>query len=125
MTYRASATIRYDHEMDGVDSSAVTSHLFYVAIQYADGTINRVATGTVKAAGRRLLSQVSSPIPSDANVEGSKLIVETAWGAEGTCMDYVIDDISLIGLADEKEYPVAEEYEPNGSNLDLVLGMGT
>lgn len=48
VTYRASATIRYDHEMDGVDSSAVTSHLFYVAIQYADGTINRVATGTVK-----------------------------------------------------------------------------
>ena len=39
-------------------------------------------------------------------------------------MDYVIDDISLIGLTDEKEYPVAEEYQPNGSNLDLVLGNG-
>mgnify|MGYP000320304155 FL=1 len=39
-------------------------------------------------------------------------------------MDYVIDDISLIGLADEKEYPVAEEYQPNGSNLDLVWEWG-
>lgn len=123
VTYRASATIRYDHEMDGVDSSAVTSHLFYVAIQYADGTINRVATGTVKRGETTTITGEFS-IPSDANVEGSKLIVETAWGAEGTCMDYVIDDISLIGLADEKEYPVAEEYQPNGSNLDLVWEWG-
>ena len=52
-------------------------------------------------------------------MEGSKLIVETAWGAEGI-VNFVIDDISLIGLADEKEYPVAEEYQPNGSNLNLV-----
>ena len=27
-------------------------------------------------------------------------------------MDYVIDDISLIGLADEKEYPVAKNTNP-------------
>ena len=63
--------------------------------------------------GRRLLSQVSFSIPSDANVEGSKLICRKPRGVRKARAWITSSTIfSLIGLADEKEYPVAKNTNP-------------
>lgn len=118
VTYKASATIHYDNEADGVDPSVVKSHKFNVALEY-NGGINAVASGTVSRGQTATISGTFT-VPSDADVTGAKLVVETQWNAPGTLMDYTIDNISLIGQPSSVEYPVESEYKPNGSNLDMT-----
>lgn len=117
VTYRALATIRYDAELPDVNP-AIQSHQFYVALKY-NNEIHQIAVGNVQRGVATTIEGTFS-VPTDAVLTDPMVIVETQWGAEGTCVDYVIDDISLMGLADQKEYPVEDEYLPNGSNLDMA-----
>ncbi|WKK70395.1 family 43 glycosylhydrolase [Rathayibacter oskolensis] len=62
-------------------------------------------------------------VPQNANVSNVKFAVETPWGnpqPASSSVEYLLDDVSMIGSAPTTELPSAAEIEPNGSRLDAA-----
>ncbi len=61
--------------------------------------------------------------PQDADVRTFKLAVETPWGnpqPPSSSVEYLLDDVSVVGRAPDVETPTLEEVSYNGSDLDLA-----
>ncbi|MFJ2518554.1 family 43 glycosylhydrolase [Cellulosimicrobium cellulans] len=62
-------------------------------------------------------------VPQDADVRTFKLAVETPWGnpqPPSSSVEYLLDDVSVVGRAPDLETPTLEEVSYNGSDLDLA-----
>ncbi|MGN6240354.1 MAG: family 43 glycosylhydrolase [Cellulosimicrobium cellulans] len=62
-------------------------------------------------------------VPRDADVRTFKLAVETPWGnpqPPSSSVEYLLDDVSVVGRAPDVETPTLEEVSYNGSDLDLA-----
>ncbi|MBE9926051.1 family 43 glycosylhydrolase [Cellulosimicrobium cellulans] len=62
-------------------------------------------------------------VPQDADVRTFKLAVETPWGnpqPPSSSVEYLLDDVSVVGRAPAVETPTLEEVSYNGSDLDLA-----
>ncbi|NEG95301.1 family 43 glycosylhydrolase [Bifidobacterium sp. SMB2] len=70
-------------------------------------------------------SQISGSytVPKDFDADSAEVFFETPWTATpdktNDLMNFFVDDVSMR-TDGTKEYAVADEYKPNGSNLDMV-----
>jgi len=62
-------------------------------------------------------------VPSGTDVSAFKLAVETPWAnpqPPSSSVEYLLDDVSVVGLTPDVETPTLEEVSYNGSDLDLA-----
>jgi len=61
-------------------------------------------------------------VPATANLANLKFAVETPWGnpqPASSTVEYLLDDVSIVGQRVSTEYAAVEEIAPNGSRLAL------
>jgi len=62
-------------------------------------------------------------VPAGTDVSAFKLAVETPWAnpqPPSSSVEYLLDDVSVVGRAPDVETPTLEEVSYNGSDLDLA-----
>ncbi|MGM7423815.1 family 43 glycosylhydrolase [Cellulosimicrobium sp. CpK407] len=62
-------------------------------------------------------------VPTGTDVSTFKLAVETPWAnpqPPSSSVEYLLDDVSVVGRAPDVETPTREEVSYNGSDLDLA-----
>jgi beta-xylosidase len=62
-------------------------------------------------------------VPSGTDVSAFKLAVETPWAnpqPPSSSVEYLLDDVSVVGLTPEVEHPTLAEVSYDGSDLDLA-----
>ncbi|MEU8196679.1 family 43 glycosylhydrolase [Microbispora amethystogenes] len=113
VTYTVSAKIRY--------ASGPSSIRFNLVADWGSG-VQTMASGNVPA-GQWTTVTGQYTIPATANVDNFKFAVETPWGnpqPASSSVEYLIDDVSVVGQPVTTEYPTREEITPNGSRLAPV-----
>ncbi|WP_459800454.1 family 43 glycosylhydrolase [Herbidospora sp. RD11066] len=113
VTYTVSAKIKY--------TSGPSSIRFNLAADWGAGvqvmTFGNVPIGQWTTVSGRFT------VPTTANLNNFKFAVETPWAnpqPASSSVEYLIDDVSIVGLPPTAEYPTEEEIAPNGSRLDLA-----
>ncbi len=113
LTYTVSAKVRY--------ASGPATVRFNLAADWGSGVQVMVA-GDVPA-GQWTTVSGQYTVPATANVATFKFAVETPWAnpqPPSSSVEYLIDDVSVVGQAVTTEYPAAAEIAPNGSRLGTV-----
>src|SRR5690606_19554920 len=62
-------------------------------------------------------------VPAGTDVSAFKLAVETPWAnpqPPSSSVEYLLDDVSVVGRAPDVETPTLEEVSYNGSDVDLA-----
>jgi beta-xylosidase len=113
VTYAVSAKIKY--------SSGPSSVRFDLAADWGAG-VQVMTSGTVPV-GQWTTVSGRYTVPATANLDNFKLAVETPWAnpqPPSSSVEYLIDDVSIVGQPGTLEYPTAPEITPNGSRLDMA-----
>ncbi|WP_328854357.1 family 43 glycosylhydrolase [Microbispora hainanensis] len=113
VTYTVSAKIKY--------TSGPSSIRFNLVADWGTG-VQTMASGNVPA-GQWTTVTGQYTIPSTANVDNFKFAIETPWAnpqPASSSVDYLVDDVSIVGQPVTTESPSEEEIAPNGSRLDPV-----
>ncbi|WP_198169141.1 family 43 glycosylhydrolase [Herbidospora daliensis] len=113
VTYTVSAKIKY--------TSGPSSVRFNLAADWGSGvqvmTFGNVPIGQWTTVTGRFT------VPTTANLNNFKFAVETPWAnpqPASSSVEYLIDDVSVVGLPPTAEYPTEAEIAPNGSRLDVA-----
>ncbi len=111
VTYNVSAKIKY--------TSGPSSIRFNLAADWGTGvqvmTFGNVPIGQWTTVTGRFT------VPTTANLDNFKFAVETPWAnpqPASSSVEYLIDDVSIVGPPSTAEYPAEAEIAPNGSRLD-------
>ncbi|WP_405083964.1 family 43 glycosylhydrolase [Microbispora sp. NBC_01389] len=113
VTYTVSAKIKY--------ASGPASIRFNLVADWGSG-VQTMASGNVPA-GQWTTVTGQYTVPATANVDNFKFAVETPWAnpqPASSSVEYLIDDVSVVGQPVTTEYPAKEEITPNGSRLAPV-----
>lgn len=113
VTYTVSAKVRY--------SSGPSSIRFNLAADWGSGV--QVMTSGDVPMGQWTTVSGQYTVPTTANLSNFKFAVETPWAnpqPPSSSVEYLIDDVSVVGQPGMREYPTAQEIAPNGSRLDLA-----
>ncbi|WP_246016772.1 family 43 glycosylhydrolase [Micromonospora pisi] len=113
VTYAVSAKIRYASGPDTVR--------FNLTADWGSG-VQVMAFGTVPA-GQWTTVTGRYTVPATANLASVKFAVETPWAnpqPPSSSVEYLIDDVSIVGQPVTTEHPTEGEIAPNGSRLDLA-----
>ncbi|EEP73046.1 extracellular exo-xylanase [Micromonospora sp. ATCC 39149] len=113
VTYTVSAKIKY--------ASGPSSVRFNLAADWGSG-VQVMAFGTVPV-GQWTTVTGRYTFPTTANLNNVKFAVETPWGnpqPPSSSVEYLIDDVSIVGQPVTTEYPTEAEIAPNGSRLDMA-----
>lgn len=121
ITYDVSAMIRYDNP----DSPATKQ--FFITTHNGGSSYTNRATATARR-GEWTRIQGSFTVPSGQPPATMRLFVETPWVNDDTVqadpdahvMDFLLDDVSLVGRPTTTEHPHPDEIAFNGSRLDEV-----
>ncbi|MEU8382558.1 family 43 glycosylhydrolase [Streptosporangium sp. NPDC048865] len=111
VTYTVSARIKY--------TSGPGSVRFNLVADWGAG-VQVMASGNVPS-GQWTTVSGRFTVPATANPGTFKFAVETPWAnpqPPSSSVEYLIDDVSIVGLPPTAEYPAEEEVAPNGSRLD-------
>ena len=113
VTYTVSAKIKY--------TSGPATVRFNLAADWGAG-VQVMTFGTVPA-GQWTTVTGQYTIPATANLDNLKFAVETPWAnpqPPSSSVEYLIDDVSVVGQPLTNEHPAEDEIAPNGSRLDLA-----
>ncbi|MFU8876298.1 family 43 glycosylhydrolase [Micromonospora sp. SL4-19] len=113
VTYTVSAKIKY--------TSGPSSVRFNLAADWGSG-VQVMTSGNVPV-GQWTTVSGQYTVPAAANVNNFKFAVETPWAnpqPPSSSVEYLIDDVSIVGQPVTLEYPTEGEIAPNGSRLDLA-----
>ncbi|MEV0157404.1 family 43 glycosylhydrolase [Micromonospora sp. NPDC050686] len=113
VTYSVSAKIRY--------TSGPSSIPFNLVADWGAG-VQTMASRSVPI-GQWTTVSGQYTVPSTANLDNFKFAVETPWAnpqPPSSSVEYLIDDVSIVGQPVTTEYPTREEIAPNGSRLDMA-----
>ncbi|SCF06331.1 Carbohydrate binding domain-containing protein [Micromonospora haikouensis] len=113
VTYTVSAKIKY--------TSGPASVRFNLAADWGSG-VQVMTFGTVPV-GQWTTVTGQYTFPATANLANVKFAVETPWGnpqPASSTVEYLIDDVSVVGQPVTTEHPTEAEIAPNGSRLDLA-----
>nr|BFE60890.1 family 43 glycosylhydrolase [Dactylosporangium thailandense] len=113
VTYKVTAKIKY--------ASGPATITFNLAADWGSG-VQVMASGSVPA-GQWTTVSGQYTVPSTANLNNFKFAVETPWAnpqPASSSVEYLIDDVSIVGQPVTTEYPTAAEIAPNGSRLDMA-----
>lgn len=111
-TYTVSAKIRY--------ASGPATVRFNLATDWGSG-VQVMAAANVPV-GQWTTVSGTYTVPSAANVDNVKFAIETPWANPqpvSSSVEYLVDDVSIIGQVPSIEYPHPDEIAPNGSRLAL------
>lgn len=112
VTYTVSAKIRYE--------SGPATVRFNLATDWGSG-VQVMATANVPV-GQWTTVSGTYTLPNTANVNNLKFAIETPWANPqpvSSSVEYLVDDVSIIGQAPSIEYAHPDEIAPNGSRLAL------
>jgi beta-xylosidase len=110
VTYTVSAKIKY--------TSGPASVRFNLVADWGAGV--QVMASKDVPAGRWTTVSGQYTVPETANPDAFKFAVETPWASPqppSSSVEYLIDDVSIVGQPVTTEYPAEEEIAPNGSRL--------
>ncbi|WP_211590590.1 family 43 glycosylhydrolase [Microbispora sp. H11081] len=113
VTYTVSARIKY--------TSGPSSIRFNLVADWGAG-VQTMTSGNVPA-GQWTTVSGRYTVPATANVDNFKFAVETPWAnpqPASSSVEYLVDDVSIVGQPVTIESPSEEEIAPNGSRLDPV-----
>ncbi len=113
VTYTVSAKIKYASGPDIIR--------FNLAADWGVG-VQVMASGSVPA-GQWTTVSGQYTVPATANLDAFTFTVETPWAdpqPPSSSVEYLIDDVSIVGQPVTAEYPAEEEIASNGSRLDVV-----
>ncbi|MEO3808033.1 family 43 glycosylhydrolase [Sphaerisporangium sp. B11E5] len=113
VTYTVSAKIKY--------TSGPGSVRFNLAADWGSG-VQVMASGNVPA-GQWTTVSGQFTVPATADLGNFKFAVETPWAnpqPPSSSVEYLIDDVSVVGQPVTAEYPAEKEIAPNGSRLDMA-----
>ncbi|SMH43407.1 Carbohydrate binding domain-containing protein [Rathayibacter oskolensis] len=113
VTYTVSAKVKY--------TSGPASVRFNLCADFGAGP-QTMAFATVPQ-GQWTTITGTYTVPPTANVGSAKFAVETPWGnpqPASSSVEYLLDDVSMIGAQPTTELPSEAEIAPNGSRLDLA-----
>lgn len=121
ITYDVSAMVRYDNP-----ASPATKQFFITTHNGGSSYTNR-ATATARR-GEWTRIEGSFTVPAGQPPATMRLFVETPWVDDATVqadpdahvMDFLVDDVSLVGRPTATEHPHPDEIAFNGSRLDEV-----
>ncbi|TCB98609.1 1,4-beta-xylanase [Micromonospora zingiberis] len=113
VTYTVSAKIKY--------TSGPSSVRFNLAADWGSG-VQVMTFGNVPA-GQWTTVTGQYTVPATANLNNFKFAVETPWAnpqPPSSSVEYLIDDVSIVGQRPTIEHPTEAEIRPNGSRLDMA-----
>lgn len=113
VTYAVSAKVKY--------TAGPASVRFNLCADFGAGPQTMVSAAVPQ--GQWTTITGSYTVPQNANVSRVKFAVETPWGSPqpaSSSVEYLLDDVSMVGTPPTTELPTAAEIEPNGSRLDLA-----
>ncbi len=113
VTYTVSAKIKYTSGPDSVR--------FNLAADWGSG-VQVMSSGNVPR-GQWTTVSGQYTVPATANVDNFKFAVETPWAnpqPPSSSVEYLIDDVSIVGQPVTAESPAEAEIAFNGSRLDPV-----
>ncbi|WP_326559311.1 family 43 glycosylhydrolase [Micromonospora sp. NBC_01796] len=113
VTYAVSAKIKY--------TSGPGTVRFNLTADWGSG-VQTMASGDVPS-GQWATVSGRYVVPAAANLGTVKFAVETPWAnpqPPSSSVEYLIDDVSIVGQPSTTEYPTEAEVAPNGSRLDLA-----
>ncbi|MEO3926866.1 family 43 glycosylhydrolase [Micromonosporaceae bacterium B7E4] len=113
VTYTVSAKVRYP--------SGPGSVRFNLVADWGSG-VQVMASGSVPV-GQWTTVSGQYTVPATANLGNVKFAVETPWAdpqPPSSSVEYLIDEISIIGQPVTAEQPAEEEIVSNGSRLDMA-----
>ncbi|MEU4449580.1 family 43 glycosylhydrolase [Actinosynnema sp. NPDC050801] len=113
VTYEVSAKVKY--------TAGPASVRFNLAADWGAG-VQVMASGDVPV-GRWTTVSGRYTVPSTAETGKVKFAVETPWAdpqPPSSSVEYLIDDVSIVGQPVTTEHPTEKEVTPNGSRLGLV-----
>ena len=113
ITYTVSAKVKY--------SSGPSSIRFNLVADWGAG-VQTLVSGTVPV-GQWTTVSGQYTVPSTANVDSFKFAVETPWAnpqPPSSSVDYLLDEVSVVGRPVTTENPTQAEIAPNGSRLDVA-----
>ncbi|MBF9133760.1 family 43 glycosylhydrolase [Plantactinospora sp. S1510] len=113
VTYTVSAKVRY--------TSGPATVRFNLTADWGSG-VQVMTFGTVPA-GQWTTVTGQYTVPATANLSNFKFAVETPWAnpqPPSSTVEYLIDDVSIVGQPVTTEQPSEAEIAPNGSRLDLA-----
>ncbi|WP_431882434.1 family 43 glycosylhydrolase [Micromonospora gifhornensis] len=113
VTYTVSAKIKY--------TSGPSSIRFNLVADWGTG-VQVMTFGTVPA-GQWTTVTGQYTLPASANLSNVKFAVETPWAnpqPATSSVEYLLDDVSIVGQRSTTEHPTEAEIRPNGSRLDMA-----
>ncbi|MEV6815694.1 family 43 glycosylhydrolase [Micromonospora sp. NPDC051296] len=113
VTYTVSAKIKY--------TSGPSSVRFNLVADWGSG-VQEMTFGNVPV-GQWTTVTGRYTVPATANLNNFKFAVETPWAnpqPPSSSVEYLIDDVSIVGQPSTIEYPTEAEIAPNGSRLDMA-----
>lgn len=113
VTYAVSARVKY--------AAGPATVRFNLVADWAAG-VQVMASGDVPA-GRWTTVSGRYTVPATADTGKVKFAVETPWAnpqPPSSSVEYLIDDVSVVGQPVTTEHPTEEEVGPNGSRLGLT-----
>ncbi|MFB4268289.1 family 43 glycosylhydrolase [Nonomuraea sp. GTA35] len=113
VTYTVSAKIKYTSGPAGVR--------FNLVADWGAGV--QVMASKEVPSGQWTTVSGQYTVPETAHPEAFRFAVETPWGSPqppSSTVEYLIDDVSIVGQPVTAEYPAQEELAANGSRLDPV-----
>ncbi|MFY1650789.1 family 43 glycosylhydrolase [Solwaraspora sp. WMMB762] len=113
VTYTVSAKVKY--------TSGPASVRFNLVADWGSG-VQVMAAGDVPA-GQWTTVTGRYTVPATANLANYKFAVETPWAnpqPPSSTVEYLLDDVSIVGQPSTIEHPTEAEIAPNGSRLDMA-----
>lgn len=113
VTYRVSAKVKY--------TSGPSSIRFNLVADWGAGV--QVMTSGDVPVGQWTTVSGQYTMPASASLDNVKFAVETPWAnpqPPSSSVEYLVDDVSIVGQPVTLEYPTVEEIAPNGSRLDVA-----
>ncbi|MER5456144.1 family 43 glycosylhydrolase [Micromonospora sp. NPDC002389] len=113
VTYTVSAKVKY--------TSGPSSVRFNLAADWGSGV--QVMTFANVPVGQWTTITGQYTVPATANLNNFKFAVETPWAnpqPPSSSVEYLIDDVSIVGQPLTTEHPTEAEIKPNGSRLDMA-----
>ena len=111
VTYTVSAKVKH--------TSGLASVRFNLCADFGAGPQTMVTAAVPQGQWTTITGRYT--VPQNADVSSVKFAVETPWGSPqpaSSSVEYLLDDVSMIGAAPTTELPSAAEIAPNGSRLD-------
>ncbi|MCE6998702.1 family 43 glycosylhydrolase [Saccharothrix sp. S26] len=111
VTYQVSAKVKY--------AAGPATVRFNLVADWGAG-VQVMAAGDVPA-GRWTTVSGRYTVPSTAATGKVKFAIETPWGnpqPPSSTVEYLVDDVSVVGQPVTTEHPTEAEIRPNGSRLD-------